>query len=131
MLSHVTVGVSDFDRAMAFYTPLCAELGLRHRFTEDQDGRRWSGWMPAGADRPLFIVTTPLDGEQVTGNGNMVAFLAGTRGMVDRVHALALASGGIDAGLPGIRPEYHVDYYSAYFRDPDGNKLCIACHAPE
>jgi len=34
-------------------------------------------------------------------------------------------------GAPGLRPEYHAHYYGAYFRDPDGNKLCVACHDPE
>jgi hypothetical protein len=28
----------------------------------------------------------------------------------------------------GLRPDYHADYYGAYFRDPDGNKLCGVCH---
>jgi predicted lactoylglutathione lyase len=61
----------------------------------------------------------------------MVAFLADSRQQVDQVHALALASGGTCEGKPGLRPEYHADYYGAYFRDPDGNKLCIACHHAE
>ena len=61
----------------------------------------------------------------------MVAFIAKDRGTVDRVHQLALATGGVDEGAPGQRPHYHADYYGAYFRDPDGNKLCVACHSPE
>ena len=64
------------------------------------------------------------------GNGQMVAFLAASRAVVDAVHAAALASGGSSEGAPGLRPEYHADYSGAYFRDPDGNKLCVACHAP-
>ena len=47
------------------------------------------------------------------------------------VHALALAHGGTCDGPPGLRPEYHAHYYGAYFRDPDGNKLCVACHGVE
>ena len=42
--------------------------------------------------------------------------------------AAALAHGGTCEGSPGLRPEYHAHYYGAYFRDPDGNKLCVACH---
>jgi lactoylglutathione lyase len=26
------------------------------------------------------------------------------------------------------RPEYHADYYGAYFRDTEGNKICVAYH---
>ncbi len=44
------------------------------------------------------------------------------------VHALALAHGGTCDGPPGLRPEYHAHYFGAYLRDPDGNKLCVACH---
>jgi lactoylglutathione lyase len=60
----------------------------------------------------------------------MVAFLASSRAQVDRVHTLALSLGGQDEGAPGLRPDYHPHYYGAYFRDPDGNKLCVACHEP-
>jgi predicted lactoylglutathione lyase len=58
----------------------------------------------------------------------MTAFLANDRGTVDLVHAAALAAGGQDDGAPGLRPQYHENYYGAYFRDLDGNKLCVACH---
>jgi len=44
---------------------------------------------------------------------------------------VALASGGVSEGAPGLRPEYHANYYGAYFRDTEGNKLCVACHAPQ
>jgi lactoylglutathione lyase len=58
----------------------------------------------------------------------MTALLAPDRATVDRCHRLALANGGVDEGAPGLRPEYHVNYWGAYFRDPDGNKLCVVCH---
>ena len=50
---------------------------------------------------------------------------------MDRAYAVALANGGTSEGAPGLRPEYHEHYYGAYFRDPDGNKLCVACHSPQ
>ena len=43
-------------------------------------------------------------------------------------YSSALAHGGSDAGPPALRPAYHVHYYGAYVRDPDGNKLCVVCH---
>jgi lactoylglutathione lyase len=58
----------------------------------------------------------------------MVAFMAESREAVRRTHQAALAHGGRCEGPPGPRPEYHANYYGAYFRDPDGNKLCVACH---
>ena len=129
MLSHVIVGVSDFDRALAFYTPLMAALGIELRFCERT--RPWAGWQSAPGPRPLFLIAKPYD--QLApqgGNGNMVAFLAGSRAGVVRSYDAALAHGGRSEGAPGLRPEYHEHYYGAYFRDPDGNKLCVACHSP-
>jgi lactoylglutathione lyase len=80
----------------------------------------------------LFLIGKPYDqGPHVAGNGQMVAFLASSRAMVERAHATALAHGGRCEGAPGLRPEYHPHYYGAYFRDPEGNKLCVACHSAE
>jgi predicted lactoylglutathione lyase len=61
----------------------------------------------------------------------MVALLAQNRAQVEQAHRLALAHGGRCEGPPGLRAEYHPDYYGTYFRDPDGNKLCVVCHQPE
>ncbi len=130
MFSHVYIGVTDFERAMVFYTALMDCLGLENRFCDR--GHPWAGWQMAGTPRPLFIIGRPQDGRpQHRGNGQMVAFMADSRAMVDNAHRLALAHGGTSEGLPGLRPEYHADFYGAYFRDPDGNKLCVACHAAE
>ncbi|MGA0610496.1 VOC family protein [Caldimonas sp. KR1-144] len=129
MFSHVFVGVTDFDRALAFYSALMACLGIEPRFCERQ--RPWAGWQSAGGARPLFLIGTPFNGQpHAPGNGQMTAFLAADRAMVDRAYAVALANGAASEGPPGLRPEYHADYYGAYFRDPDGNKLCVACHSP-
>lgn len=130
MFSHVIVGVSDFDRAMAFYTPVLDALGVQFRFVEPE--RPWAGWQSSPDPRPLFLIGRPYDRQpHQPGNGQMVAFLARTRELVRQVHAIALAHGGSCEGKPGLRPEYHAHYYGAYFRDPDGNKLCVACHNPE
>lgn len=104
-------------------------LGIRERFC-DMD-LPWAGWQSSPDPRPLFVIGKPFDREpHEAGNGQMTAFLASSRGMVDRAYAAALAAGGTSEGAPGPRPEYHPDYYGAYFRDTEGNKLCVACHAP-
>jgi lactoylglutathione lyase len=129
MFSHIFVGVSDFDRALDFYNPLMAALGIAPRFCERE--RPWAGWQSNPGPRPLFLIGKPYNAQDPQpGNGQMVAFLADTRAIVDQAYAIALQNGGTSDGAPGLRPEYHADYYGAYFRDPDGNKLCVVCHSP-
>ena len=127
MLSHVTIGTRDRARAEAFYTPIMAVLGLPRR-NPAKTGPLIIFTPPHGG-RPFFVIADPFDGgAQTAGNGNMVALLAPDRPAVDEIYALALANGGTDEGTPGLRPQYHANYYGAYFRDPDGNKVCIVCH---
>lgn len=128
MFSHIFVGVADFDRALAFYKPLMTALGITPRFVDPS--RPWAGWQSNPDPRPLFVIGRPFEGTHAAGNGQMTAFAASSRAQVDAAHAVALAHGGHCDGLPGLRPEYHASYYGAYFRDPDGNKLCVACHVP-
>ena len=130
MLSHVNLGVTDFERALAFYAGVMGELGLVQKFADFED--QSAAWHKADAARPLFIICTPFNGQtQQPGNGVMVAFQTESRATVDRAHAYALAHGGLDEGAPGLRPHYHAHYYGAYFRDLDGNKICVCCHRPE
>lgn len=127
MFSHIYISVTDFAVAHTFYAPLMAELGLRQRFFDP--AHSWAAWQQEAGGRPLFIIGLPFDGgPHAAGNGQMTAFMARDRPTVDRVYQAALDAGGKDEGAPGIRPHYHADYYGAYFRDLDGNKLCVVCH---
>ena len=129
MLSHVTVGITDFDRAFTFYSAVMEALGYPLRFREDH--RHWAGWEPRDAARPLFIITKPQNGEaQSSGNGQMTVLLASSREAVELSYEVALTHGGTDEGEPGLRQHYHPHYYGAYFRDPEGNKMGVACHQP-
>jgi len=129
MFSHIFLGVSDFDRALAFYRVVLPCLGLKERFCEESHS--WAGWQ-SEHQRPLFLIGKPYDGHaHHAGNGQMVAFLAQNRATVDEAYALALRNGGLSEGEPGLRPEYHSSYYGAYFRDTEGNKLCVVCHSAD
>ena len=129
MISHVFIGVSDFERAFDFYSAVMDALQFKLRFC-DRD-TPWAGWMATDTPRPLFLIGHPYDGAPAScGNGHMTALLAPGRPTVERAYAVALAHGGVCAGPPGLRPHYHPNYYGAYFRDPDGNKLCVCCHDP-
>lgn len=129
MFSHVFVGVKDFPRALAFYRKVLPVLGIEERFCDP--ARPWAGWQSVPGPRPLFLIGAPYDGmAHDAGNGQMAAFLAPNRTAVDEAHAIAIANGGRSEGPPGPRPDYHAHYYGAYFRDPEGNKLCVVCHSP-
>jgi len=130
MISHVCVGITNFERAFAFYSAIMAPLGQELKFSEPDKG--WAAWKPADRNRPLFIIGAPYNGEPATpGNGQMIALLAPSHKAVAQCHAAALTLGGVCEGPPGLRPQYHPNYFGAYFRDPDGNKLCVCCHSPE
>ncbi len=128
MFSHVTVGITDFDRALRFYVPVMARLGLEQRFCDALVP--WAAWQVAGGGRPFFLIMRPFDGQTAApGNGPMAAFTAPDRATVHTIHAVALAAGGTCEGPPGLRPQYHANYFATYLRDPDGNKLCFVCHS--
>jgi len=127
MFSHLTIGSNDIARARVFYDAVLGALG-HERFDDYEDYASAYG----KAQDTTVWVTSPLDGEPATaGNGMTVGFLAVDRGSVDAFYAAAMANGGTDEGKPGLRPQYHESYYGAYVRDPDGNKLCAACHQAE
>jgi lactoylglutathione lyase len=130
MFSHVFTSVSDFERAFAFYSGVLGELQLELRFHDS--GKPWAGWHSAGGNRPLFVISKPFDGKpHDVGNGQMVAFAARDRNAVRAAYAAALRLGGRSEGEPGLRPEYHAHYYGAYFRDTEGNKVCVVSHVAE
>lgn len=118
MIGYTTLGTSDLARARAFYDAVLAPLGGRRTLTYERS-QYWGG--PArGA---MLGVTLPFDGgPQSVGNGVMVALSAETLDQIAAVHAAALAAGGTCEGPPGDRGG---GFQGAYFRDPDGNKLCV------
>jgi catechol 2,3-dioxygenase-like lactoylglutathione lyase family enzyme len=117
VISHVSLGTNDYPRAKAFYDVVLATLQIR--CVMDFDGG--AGY---GRKFPEFWIQAPLDGARASaGNGVHVAFLANTINEVNAFHAKALELGGKDEGAPGYRPDYTPEYYAAFVRDLDGNKI--------
>ncbi|MEI9989954.1 MAG: VOC family protein [Rhizomicrobium sp.] len=118
MLSHLSFGVRDLDRATAFYAAALAPLGYvcvwRHE--------RASGFGAAGGEDRLALFARGAEAHP-PGAGFHLCFAAKSRAAVDAFHAAALAAGGGEAGAPGPRPHYGADYYAAFVVDPDGYKL--------
>lgn len=123
MFSHATMGTNDFSKAEPFYDAVMAALG-HPVFFKTEDTLSYG----QATGEKLFVVR-PFDGRAAqAGNGVHLALLTDDRRKVDAFHAAALANGGADEGPPGLRPHYHPNYYGAYVRDPDGNKLQAVCH---
>jgi catechol 2,3-dioxygenase-like lactoylglutathione lyase family enzyme len=124
MIGYVTMGTNDLEKARGFYDALLGELGATRKMQFPETGFTLYG---TGSRAPGLAVTRPYDGQPATvGNGNMTALAMPSREMVDRLHAKALELGGSDEGAPGLRtPDGPSAFYGAYFRDLDGNKLCV------
>ena len=116
MIGYVTLGTNDLPRAAAFYDALLAELGAK-RFMEGDTFIAWA----VSPEQPSLGVITPYDGKPATvGNGVMVAMAVDAPAKVDALYAKAISLGATDEGKPGPRGG---NFYAAYFRDLDGNKL--------
>jgi len=127
MLLYLTLGTNDIERARQFYDAILPPLGYRcQRYSEEE-----IGYSADGDTRCRLWIVTPFNRRRASnGNGTMAALSAATRADVDAFHAAAIAAGGKDEGEPGLRP-FHADFYAAYVRDPDGNKLSAVCEQPE
>lgn len=120
MIGYTCVGTNNLDKAVAFYNEFLGLLGAQIVF-EAERGKGWG----TGPGQPMFSVLKPFDGKAATiGNGTMVSFAASGPEQVQALHAKALALGGSCEGPPGDRGG---NFYAAYFRDLDGNKLAAFC----
>lgn len=117
IISHISVGTNNFDRALAFYDKVLPTLGCKKIMEHP-------GAAAYGRAFPEFWVQTPIDGKPATvGNGSHIGFIADSKQAVHAFHKAALQAGGTDDGAPGPRPDYTDAYYGCFIRDPDGNKI--------
>lgn len=129
MFSYISLGCRDLARSIRFYDAALAPLG--HSRIADYDPDDQSAAWGLDDPGPHLWLTQPFDGNPATvGNGTMVSLLADSRAAVDAFHTAALANGGSSEGPPGLRPQYGPNFYAAYVRDPDGNKLNAVCYLP-
>jgi catechol 2,3-dioxygenase-like lactoylglutathione lyase family enzyme len=124
VLDHLSLGVTDLERAIRFYDAALGALGLLRVWTYEHA----AGYDPTGPDEKLAIIADPQ--ARPAGAGAHLALTARDRAAVDAFHRAALANGGTDEGAPGLRPRYGSGYYAAFVRDPDGNKLEAVHHGP-
>ena len=120
MLAYVTLGTNNKEKALEFYDAVLGELGAQRGFGTDRLQFYSIGGEMGG---PMLGVGGPWDEKAASvGNGVMASLAAPDRETVDKVYAKAIEMGGTCEGEPGERMPI---FYGAYFRDPDGNKLCV------
>ena len=117
IISHISVGTNNFERAVVFYDKVLSTLGCKQIM-------KYPGAVAYGREFPEFWVQIPINGEPATiGNGAHVGFIANSTEAVHAFHQTALEEGGVDDGAPGPRPDYGESYYGCFIRDLDGNKI--------
>lgn len=120
MIDHVTLYVKNYAVSKEFYASALKPLGYGCIMDLGDHGGFGADGKP-----DLWIVPTdePL-------RPTHLAIAATDRAVVDAFHAAGLAAGGVDNGPPGIREDYHPNYYAAFIHDPDGNNIEAVCHRP-
>lgn len=137
MLDHMTFRVIDIARAKAFYSAALEPLGYSVCF-EGQYGSNILGFAypdvsePDGKKADVWFIDGPSSyGGPAATSGCHLAWRAGNRAQVDAFYKAAIAAGGKCNGEPGLRPDYHANYYGAFVIDPEGNNIEAVCHLPE
>ena len=121
MFDHVVFGVRDYAASKAFYLRAFAPIGMKIA-AENALGLE----MSADGQTSLCIFQTDEKPARLH-----LALRAANRQQVDAFHRAALEAGGRDNGGPGLRPEYHPNYYAAFVIDPDGHNVELVCHEPQ
>ena len=121
MIDHVVISVSDIEAAKAFYVEALAPL--EYRIVMEMEGGCGFGIL----QKPDFWIH---QGDSTKPRVH-IAFTAASRAEVDAFYAAAIAAGGTDNGPPGLREDYHPNYYGAFVLDPDGHNIEAVCHRPE
>jgi catechol 2,3-dioxygenase-like lactoylglutathione lyase family enzyme len=129
VLDHIGINVSDYEKAKTFYVKALAPLGIdlvmewgkASGFGRNGKPELWIGEGATRFQKPEHLkIITPVH----------VCLTARSRAEVDAFHAAALAAGARDNGAPGLRPEYHANYYGAFVIDSDGHNIEAAIHTP-
>jgi catechol 2,3-dioxygenase-like lactoylglutathione lyase family enzyme len=122
MIDHISLRVQDFSRALDFYKAALAPLGYRVLM-------EFPNAAGLGADNKADLWIMQSGPEQPPTPTHIA--ISGERRQIQAFHLAALDSGGTDNGPPGLRLDYHPNYYAAFVHDPEGNNIEVVSHAPE
>jgi len=125
MIDHVSVAVSDLDRAARFYEAVLAPLGLTRLVSRPAT-------IGFGKAYPEFWINLRAGMAQVAPeSGVHICLRAKSTADVDGFHAAALKAGVTIESAPALRPHQRVRYYATFIIDPDGNRIEAVTFPPE
>jgi catechol 2,3-dioxygenase-like lactoylglutathione lyase family enzyme len=129
MLDHISYSVKNFKQSAAFYDATLGELGYKRLMEFNDPGNEAIGY---GKDKAVFWIgvdgSGKVPGEIGNAKGLHIAFVAESAQAIDKWYAKALELGAKDNGKPGVRTEYHPNYYAAFVVDPNGWKIEAVMH---
>lgn len=129
-LSHISIGVRNFEISRKFYSATLSPLGLglvyESRISPSRSESRTLGYGP-DEDNEIVNIFEHGDEAYAPGRGCHIAFNASSHNIVMAFYAAAIANGGICNGKPGLREHYGQSYFAAFVIDPDGWRLEAVC----
>ena len=131
MIDHTGIRSAHIAASVAFYDAAFAGLGGGMRYEVPKEFTGGAVVRGYGRERGQFwLAEANVGGARPATSPNHIAFSARNRAEVDAFYKAVMAAGGKDNGAPGLRPQYHPDYYAAFVIDPDGNNIEAVCHSP-
>jgi catechol 2,3-dioxygenase-like lactoylglutathione lyase family enzyme len=125
MIDHVSLAVSDIERALTFYEQALAPLGLMRLVTRPAT----AGF---GKTYPEVWINLRAGMQRVApDSGAHLCLRARSIADVDAFYAAALKAGAVSESPPSLRPHDRVRYYAAFIVDPDGNRIEAVTFPPD
>jgi len=128
LLDHVSITVADLNGACPYYDAIMSALGCEKVY-DRAEALGYGARCRASTPFETYLAVYP-SAEATTDDKRHWCFKATSRAQVRAFHAAALAHGGTCDGPPGLRVHFHLSYYAAFVRDPQGHRLEAVCHAP-
>jgi catechol 2,3-dioxygenase-like lactoylglutathione lyase family enzyme len=117
VIDHISIAVSNLERAVPFYERSFALLGMTRLVTRPAMVGFGKTYPEVWLNLRAGMAPLPLD------SGVHLCLRARTMDEVDAFYAAATAAGGVSESAPSLRPHDRVRYYATFIADADGNRI--------
>jgi hypothetical protein len=125
MIGYITLGTNNLQESAVFYDKL---LSRAFDATRHMDNEKFIAWGTPDSPGEICIMKPYNNAPATVGNGTMVSLQLKSQSEVNEIYSLAIELGAACEGKPG--PRELDEFYASYFRDLDGNKLCVFHYEP-